>query len=99
MNPIQQTCDVKRLEAYLHGRLDERNEHEVEAHIESCESCRHRMEQCAAEPASWEEATDLLGDPRWRNEEYPTALSNRRSDDSHNNSPDPERHRIAGTDG
>ncbi len=85
MNPIQQTCDAERLEAYLHGRLGEQQEHEVESHIESCESCRYRMEQYAAEPASWEEATELLGDPRWRNEEYQSSLTNRRSNDSQNN--------------
>ncbi len=85
MNPTQRTCDVERLEAYLHGRLDERHEREVETHIESCESCRYRMEQYAAEPASWEEATDLLGDPRWRNEEYQAALTNRQPTDSQSN--------------
>ena len=69
MNHAQQMCDADQLEAYLQGRLDQPEEGEVELHLENCDACRRQIEQSAAEPSSWEEASILLGDPRWRIED------------------------------
>ena len=45
----------KQLTAYLHGELDERKVHALEAHLEGCEACR-------AELAAQRATLDLLGE-------------------------------------
>ncbi|WP_146462519.1 serine/threonine-protein kinase, partial [Rubripirellula tenax] len=56
--------------AFLRGRLSDREDSELQCHLDTCESCRLRLETTAADAPAWKEAERFLG-----------ATSERHSDD------------------
>lgn len=83
MNPSQQMCDPDRLERYLCGVLSAQGARAVEVHLETCGECRRSLETSAADDAAWQEASDLLGDPRWRNEDSRAAVNGTTEGEAH----------------
>lgn len=60
MNPVTSTCDLQRLEAFLHGELSDTEEGALAVHLNDCIDCQRRLEAGAAEPACWNRAGVLL---------------------------------------
>src|SRR5579863_9013910 len=54
------TCDPDSLELFLGDKLADSERLVLEEHIETCTTCRHRLESLAAEPRLWSEARDFL---------------------------------------
>ncbi len=55
-------CDPHRLQLLLEGQLPDDTEVTLAAHLESCTSCRARLESLAAEANWWSDAKQLLSD-------------------------------------
>ncbi len=53
-------CDHDRLRSLLDGDLSERAEAEVASHVESCETCRQKLQTLAADESWWGETRELL---------------------------------------
>lgn len=70
MSHQQYPCDASRIESYLRQVLDADEEAAFESHLDGCLQCRQRVEQCAADPLSWQEAGGFLGDRRWRDDPH-----------------------------
>lgn len=66
MRQLQDVCNPDLLERYLCGSVSNSEERSVELHLEDCTSCQSVIEDQAAEDGVWREASDLLGDERWR---------------------------------
>lgn len=60
--PNIQTCQPDRLDAFLSGKLAHRDEEQLAAHLDECATCRRRLDELAAEPNSWTQATAFLKD-------------------------------------
>ena len=60
--PNTQTCQPARLDAFLNGKLALRDEEQLAAHLDECATCRLRLDELAAEPNSWTQATAFLKD-------------------------------------
>jgi serine/threonine protein kinase/WD40 repeat protein len=60
MNSQTSTCHPDRLESFLNGQLSAPQEHDFTSHLNTCEYCRHQLEQMAAEPEVWMDAEKLL---------------------------------------
>ena len=57
-------CDPNRLKLLLDDRLSEQGQTELAEHVETCQSCRRRLESLAADPETWSQAEQLLrGEP------------------------------------
>lgn len=54
------SCDTRRIGRFLDGKLDADQELELERHLDHCSECRAVLESSAAEPAWWDQASDLL---------------------------------------
>ena len=55
-------CDPGRIEQLLEGRLTANEQSQFENHLETCPTCRERLETTAAEEAYWTEAAEHLRD-------------------------------------
>ncbi|MDA1229687.1 MAG: zf-HC2 domain-containing protein, partial [Planctomycetota bacterium] len=55
-------CQPDELEALLNGQLAPREEQRVLDHLNTCESCRRRLDESAATPDSWNAAHTFLRD-------------------------------------
>lgn len=64
MNPMEKTCDPRRIDDYLLDRLTAPTLVEFEAHLDICSGCRQELEQRAAGPEMWRDAVDFLGEHR-----------------------------------
>lgn len=53
-------CDDSRMESFLAGRLDRDAARSLEAHLDTCQTCRERLEAMAAAPAEWAEVREQL---------------------------------------
>ena len=53
-------CDPERLKLLLLDRLPRQRQAELARHIETCHSCRQRLEALAADPVLWHEVGQLL---------------------------------------
>lgn len=62
MNTQPETCNPSLVDAYLMETLCAVDEAEFLRHLETCASCHRRIEQAAAEPASWGDAEEFLRD-------------------------------------
>ena len=60
LNLQTNACDPEQLELFLSGELSDAEEREFTLHLNSCENCRHSLQQQAAEPEAWMEAEKLL---------------------------------------
>ncbi len=58
----QRTCDATRLSQFLGGDLSSHDELLLTGHLDQCTSCRDRLDELAADPASWTEAKEMLCD-------------------------------------
>ncbi len=58
----QRTCDATRLSQFLGGDLSSHEELLLTGHLDQCTSCRDRLDELAADPASWTEAKEMLCD-------------------------------------
>ncbi|PQO45328.1 serine/threonine-protein kinase [Blastopirellula marina] len=59
-------CHADKLHALVCGTLVESEEQSIQAHLDTCQECRQKLEQTAADPDSWVEATTFLKDDPWR---------------------------------
>ncbi|MGO8748571.1 MAG: protein kinase domain-containing protein [Thermoguttaceae bacterium] len=55
-------CDPGRIEQFVEGRLTNVEQSEFESHLETCGTCRERLETTAAEQSYWTEAAAYLPD-------------------------------------
>jgi len=55
-------CQPDQLEAFLSSQIAPRQEQLLSAHLEMCEPCRRRLDELAAAPATWTQATAFLKD-------------------------------------
>jgi serine/threonine protein kinase len=55
-------CETDRLEAFLQDSLGPDEEAELLLHLDACLSCRSRLDQRAAEPETWTDASQFLQD-------------------------------------
>lgn len=53
-------CDEHQIAQFFDGTLSDREQGELTRHIETCSTCRHRMEISAASDEWWYEARDAL---------------------------------------
>ena len=60
MKPDVIHYDRNDLEELLGDRLNRAQREEIESHLYHCESCRHQLQEIAAEESLWNEAGDLL---------------------------------------
>lgn len=51
---------------FLRGQLSGGEERDIELHLDVCKSCQYLLEQTAANPGSWQEASELLLHDPWR---------------------------------
>jgi serine/threonine protein kinase len=58
MNYLQ--CDDKTPARFADGQLDAVESRDFEDHLESCEACRHRLEQHVASDSDWQSAKEIL---------------------------------------
>jgi uncharacterized protein (TIGR03067 family) len=58
----QRTCNATRLSQFLGGDLSSHEELLLTGHLDQCTSCRDRLDELAADPASWTEAKEMLCD-------------------------------------
>ncbi len=75
MNTYPETCDPILNERFLSGSLDSVGEAVFLSHLESCASCRRRIEQAAAEPSSWSDAEEFLRDQPFDSVSFGTSSS------------------------
>ena len=61
MNRTEDTCSLERIDDYLEERLSESELLMFESHLTKCKSCQEELENRAAEPDVWRDATQLLG--------------------------------------
>ena len=54
-------CDLVRVEDYLSDAMNAEQQAEFEAHLSTCVSCRNAVQEQAAAPEVWQNATRLLG--------------------------------------
>ena len=85
MNTQPETCDPSLIECYLADSLETARERTFLIHLESCASCRRRIEQAAAEPSSWSDAEEFLRDQPFDSASFGTWSS---SFSSHDELPD-----------
>ncbi|WP_442511310.1 protein kinase domain-containing protein [Novipirellula sp. SH528] len=63
MTNTQSLCSTPdHLLAFLRGRLSDREESDLQDHLDTCESCRLHLETTAADANAWREAERFLGD-------------------------------------
>ena len=74
MSPSRENCDPRQLESLLLESVSPDEQARLEAHLIDCDACRQRIESSAAEPATWIEVTEMLGDPRWRTDDGSTKV-------------------------
>ena len=55
-------CDPGRIEQFVEGRLTTVEQSEFESHLETCGTCRERLETTAADKSYWTEAAAYLPD-------------------------------------
>ncbi|HEY4760741.1 MAG TPA: protein kinase [Thermoguttaceae bacterium] len=60
MVPFDSQCDPHRLRQLLDGRLPQQAQDELARHLESCESCRGKLESLAAAANWWSDAQQFL---------------------------------------
>ena len=58
-------CDDSKLIALLQSRDAEESTADTVAHLETCESCRQRLEVLAADEFWWTELSESLSDDQW----------------------------------
>lgn len=56
-----ETCDPQRLDQFLHNRLPEDFQRDLEAHLLVCPACRHKLDELAGGPRWWTEVRRHLG--------------------------------------
>jgi serine/threonine-protein kinase len=67
-------CDPGRIEQFLEGRLPTAEQSELEDHLDTCTTCRDRLETEAAERSYWTEAAAYLRDDPLDGESDPGGL-------------------------
>ncbi len=70
-------CDPERLKLLLLDRLPRQRQAELARHIETCQSCRERLEALAADPVLWREVGQFLRPEPFA--QWPTATEGRNS--------------------
>ena len=65
MNIKTQNCQPDLIEAFLKGDLNSAQEIQMTDHLETCDDCRTSLENSAAEPDGWIEASQLLKPTRF----------------------------------
>ena len=65
MNIKTQNCQPDLMEAFLRGDLDSAQEKQMTDHLETCDDCRTSLENSAAAPDGWLEASQLLKPTRF----------------------------------
>lgn len=60
MNPCKNCCDPSEMDAYLTGNLAAEQQLVFEQRLSTCESCRQKLEEQAADQEVWEKARLLL---------------------------------------
>lgn len=84
MKPHTSNCQHDQLDGYLNGKLTPRDEQLLLEHLNFCDHCRHRLDERAATPDSWNSAHTFLPD-----DEYDRAsLGKSRVGDANNNDAD-----------
>jgi eukaryotic-like serine/threonine-protein kinase len=56
-----ETCDARRLDLFLRNRLPEHFQHELEMHLQTCPTCRNRLDELAGGARWWKEVRHYLG--------------------------------------
>ena len=74
----QQICDPNRLSSFVRGELSAEAEQELSAHLDECESCGQTLEHQVAEASVWREASELLGDGGFHDQEMDFAVTESR---------------------
>jgi serine/threonine protein kinase len=61
MKVNQETCDLRRLDLFLRGRLPQDFQGEVEAHLQVCPACRDKLDELAGGTRWWSAVRQHLG--------------------------------------
>lgn len=56
------TCDPARVDSYLQDSISSEDESVLMLHLDQCDSCREQMASSAADPETWNELENALGD-------------------------------------
>lgn len=60
MKAQERFCDSRRVETFLDGRLSAAEQQRLESHLETCATCRKRLESTAAGTDFWAETSTFL---------------------------------------
>jgi eukaryotic-like serine/threonine-protein kinase len=55
-------CEPARISLFLDQQLSDVEQAEFERHLETCDACRHALEECAARPDTWQSVRESLSD-------------------------------------